>query len=82
MTSPDESNTVTLSGYVFECRHLSLGPHGIAQVATLAYNGGHGHIRVLAKPHITLALQEGDHLLIEGRLMGDHITIATATRLP
>lgn len=68
-------NHIDLEGVMFEVKNIPLDAYNVAQVATLLFNLGHAHIRVLGKPQLKVAFVNNKPCIIEGILHGDHIEV-------
>lgn len=68
-------NRIELEGYVVEVRHYGLDRFGIAQVGMLLWGGGHHRIQLLVPPKLQRAINDGDHVVVEGSLYTDHIMV-------
>jgi len=70
-------NHVMIEGVMFEVKNIPLDAYNVAQIATLLFNMGHAHIRVLGTPSIKVAFVNNKPCVIGGILHGDHIEVQT-----
>jgi hypothetical protein len=74
-------NEVTIEGYLFDLKNVSMAEAGVVQLATLLYDEGHHRQLIIALPSLKVALVEGYLFRIHGKLRGDHIEVLEAKRL-
>lgn len=73
-----EINSIDLEGYVYEVKNINLKENGVSQVGTFLFPEGQHQIAIYLSSKVTVALVEGEHLIVHGQFCGDCIVVQRA----